>query len=273
MPLPVGRPFLAALALLVLTTAPASAANPAELGCRPEMAQDWPAGGPRLIRAALKPDEVRLTFVGHATFLIETPKGVTAATDYNDYIRPDVTPVIATMNQAHSTHHSTRPDPGIRHLLRGWDPSGGRAAHDLTVDDLRVRNVPTNLRDWERGGTLYDGNSIFVFEVGELCIGHLGHLHHTLEPEHIRAIGRLDVVLAPVDGGYTLDREGMVEVLNRLQTRLIVPMHYFGPTTLARFLERISNLFPVERRAESTLVISRATLPARPTVVVLPAGR
>ena len=259
------RLLLACLAQIAAL--PAFAAETGEPGCRPEMAAIGPY---RIIRAALKPDELRLTFIGHATFLIETPQGVTAATDYNDHVRPEETPVVATMNQAHSTHHSRNPDPGIKHLLRGWNPAGGPARHDLTEGDLRVRNVPTNLRDWERGGTLYDGNSIFVFEMGDLCIGHLGHLHHTLEPEHIRALGRLDVILAPVDGGYTLDREGMVEVLSRLQTRLIIPMHYFGPTTLQRFLDRISSVFPVERRASASMVISKATLPARPTVVVLP---
>jgi L-ascorbate metabolism protein UlaG (beta-lactamase superfamily) len=128
----------------------------------------------------------------------------------------------------------------------------------------------TNIRDWEGGGTLYHGNSIFVFEIGELCIGHLGHLHHTLEPAHLRALGRLDVVLAPVDGGSTLDRAGMLDVLRTLQTRLIIPMHYFGPTTLQRFLDGIAGVFPVERRTSPELVISKATLPARPTVVVLP---
>src|SRR3954466_2174657 len=56
--------------------------------------------------AALERGEVRLTFVGHATFLIESPGGIKVATDYNDYVRPDVTPDIVTMNRAHSTHHS-----------------------------------------------------------------------------------------------------------------------------------------------------------------------
>jgi hypothetical protein len=39
-------------------------------------------------RATLRQDEVGLTFVGHATFLIETPQGVKNATDYSDGIRP-----------------------------------------------------------------------------------------------------------------------------------------------------------------------------------------
>ena len=76
---------------------------------------------------------------------------------------------------------------------------------------MRIRNVVTNIRTWS-GGTEHDGNSIFVFQTADLCIAHLGHLHHTLTPEHLKQIGRIDVVLVPVDGD-TLDIEGMVEVL------------------------------------------------------------
>jgi hypothetical protein len=43
-------------------------------------------------QAALRQDEVGLTFIGHATFLLETPQGVWIATDYNDGTRPPVTP-------------------------------------------------------------------------------------------------------------------------------------------------------------------------------------
>jgi hypothetical protein len=95
--------------------------------------------------ASLGQDEVGLSFVGHATFLIQTPQGVRIATDYNDGTRPPVTPDVATMNKAHSTHFSYRPDPGITYVLRGWNPAGGPAVHDLTVQDVRIRNVSTNI--------------------------------------------------------------------------------------------------------------------------------
>jgi L-ascorbate metabolism protein UlaG (beta-lactamase superfamily) len=219
--------------------------------------------------AALGPAEVGLTFVGHATWLIESAGGVKIATDYNDYIRPAVVPEVATMNRAHTTHYSLSPDPGIRHVLRGWNPEGGPVRHDLTVGDVRVRNVTTNIRDWV-GGAIAHGNSIFVFEVGGMCIGHLGHLHHTLTQQQIAHIGQLDVVMVAVDGSYTLDVGGVVETLHTLRARLILPMHYFNPYTLTRFLERIGNDFPVERTSTPVIVVSQATLPAEPKILVLP---
>ncbi len=213
--------------------------------------------------------EVRLTFIGHSTFLIESGGGVRIATDYNDYVRPRVVPEIATMNRAHDTHYTNNPEPGIRYVLRGWSPDGGAVQHDVTLGDVRVRNVPTNIRTWDGGTSVY-GNSIFVFEIAGLCIAHLGHLHHTLTTQQLAQIGQMDVVLVPVDGSYTLDLEGMVEVLKALKAPLMIPMHYFSSFTLERFLGRVRDSFEVEQRDVPTIVVSRSTLPSTPKIVVLP---
>jgi L-ascorbate metabolism protein UlaG (beta-lactamase superfamily) len=214
-------------------------------------------------------DEVRITYVGHATFMIESPKLVRIATDYNDYVRPLTLPDIATMNHAHSTHFTDRPDPDIKFVLRGWRNDGAPANHDLTYADVRVRSVATNIRDWN-GGTEKNGNSIFVFEVGHLCIAHLGHLHHTLTPQQLEDIGHVDVLLVPVDGGYTLDLDGMVEVVRAIKAPLMVPMHYFNSSTLRRFLNLVSQDYDVEFAATPTVVVSKATLPAKGRFLVLP---
>lgn len=232
-----------------------------------------PEARPSLLPAALRlaavgEGQVSLTFVGHATFLIESPKGVTIATDYNDYVRPKGVPLIVTMNRAHDTHYTDHPDPGIAYVLRGWNPEGGAAQHELTVDDVWIRNVPTNIRSG--AATQYDGNSMFVFEVAGLCIAHLGHLHHLLTPDHLEALGRIDVVLAPVDGSYTLDVEGMVETLKAINAPLVIPMHYFSEWGLDRFLGRLGKEYEVTRSATATVTLSRESLPAKPTVLVLP---
>src|SRR5947207_10380916 len=131
------------------------------------------------------------------------------------------------MNHAHTTLFIDLPDPGIKHVLRGLGSTPDQPSrYDITVKDVRVRNVPTNIRDW-RGGTELHGNSIFVFEIANMCIAHLGHLHHTLNQQQLNEIGRIDAVLVPVDGGFTLDLEGMFEVLTALKAPLMIPMHYF----------------------------------------------
>ncbi|HEY1542919.1 MAG TPA: MBL fold metallo-hydrolase [Xanthobacteraceae bacterium] len=256
----------------------AQSAAPAPPGAKPEMRENCPglvaARAPRVAPAALQlaelaTGEVRLSYVGHATFLIESPQGVRIATDYNDYVRPRVLPDIVTMNHAHSTHYTDRPDPAIKLVLRGWRDDGQPTHYDVGFKDVRIRSVATNIRTWG-GETEFYGNSIFVFEIGGLCIAHLGHLHHLLTQPQLDELGRMDVVMAPVDGSYTLDLDGMVEVLQSLHAQMIIPMHFFNTFTLDRFLSRMRQAYRVEMSAVPSLVVSKKTLPSSPTVVVLP---
>jgi L-ascorbate metabolism protein UlaG (beta-lactamase superfamily) len=224
---------------------------------------------PTVIPAALGSDQVRLTYAGHSTFLHESPQLVRIATDYNDYVRPSVLPDIVTMNHAHSSHYTDRPNPAIKHVLRGWAGEEKPARIDLQYKDVRVRNVPTNIRTFG-GDTERHGNSIFIYEMANLCIAHLGLLHHTLSQQQLVEIGRVDVVMVPVDGGATLDLDGMVEVLHALKAPLMIPMHYFSTFTLDRFLQRVRQEWDVERAEVPSTLISKATLPSKPKVLVLP---
>jgi L-ascorbate metabolism protein UlaG (beta-lactamase superfamily) len=266
-----------ALASLALIAAPGQAgaqfaqSAPAQ---KPDMSEGCPglvASRPRFIPAALANDQIRITYIGHSTFLLESPKGVRIGTDYNDYVKPPVLPDVITMNHAHSTHYTNNPDPAIPHVLRGWAEEFGKPVrHDTHIRDVRVRNVPTNIRSWAGEGTERHGNSIFIYEMGTLCVAHLGHLHHTLTPQQLNEIGKIDVVMFPVDGTYTLDLDGMVEVLQSLKAPLMIPMHYFSAFTLDRFLQRVRDTFDVKTSEVPSVVVSKASLPAKPQVLVLP---
>ncbi len=266
-----------AAALFSFAAAPAFAqgAAPPAPAAKPEMMQSCPglvagrAVSPLFRRVALEADQVRITFIGHATFLIESPQLVRIATDYNDYVRPPVTPDIATMNHAHDTHFTLHPDPGIKYVLHGWAETEPPKPIDMTYKDVRVRNVFTNIRTFD-GGTEKYGNSIFIFEIANLCIVHLGHLHHTLTQQQLNDIGRPDVVLVPVDGNYTLDLDGMIEVLHALKAPLMIPMHYFSTYTLDRFLSRVRDEWPVETAEVPSVLVSKTTLPQKPKILVLP---
>jgi L-ascorbate metabolism protein UlaG (beta-lactamase superfamily) len=256
----------------------ASAQGTAPPPAKPEMTESCPglvasrprfAPGAAFRLAALEPDQVRISYIGHSTFLIESPQLVRIATDYSDYVRPPALPDIVTMNHAHTSHFTDRPDPGIKYVLRGWAGDEKPARIDLQYKDVRVRNVPTNIRSWD-GGTERHGNSIFIFEVANLCIAHLGHLHHTLTQQQLNEIGRVDVVLVPVDGNFTLDLEGMVEVLHALKAPLMIPMHYFSAYTLDRFLQRVRQEWDVEIAEVPSTLVSKTSLPATPKVLVLP---
>lgn len=251
-------------------TAPPAAKPEMMANCPGLIAGRPPALIPAVFRlAALNADQVRINFIGHSTFLIESPQLVRVATDYNDYIKPPLLPDIVTMNHAHTSHFTTHPEPGIRHVLRGWADDEKPARIDLQYKDLRVRNVPTNIRTWG-GATERHGNSIFIFEIANLCIAHLGHLHHMLTQQQLNEIGRIDAVMVPVDGNMTLDLDGMVEVLRALKAPLMIPMHYFSSFTLERFLQRVRQEWDVEIAEVPSVVISKTTLPTKPKVLVLP---
>jgi L-ascorbate metabolism protein UlaG (beta-lactamase superfamily) len=242
---------LAALALLALSGA-------AWAACTGVVAD----GGARLWRAAAGDEKaVAIDFLGHASFLIESPQGVKIVTDYNDMIGAPVTPDIVTMKNAHPTHYTDHPDPAIKYVLRGWDPAGGTASHNLEYKDVRVHNVATNLREF--GGTRYNGNSIFVFDTADICIAHLGHLHHTLTKTHLAELGQIDIVLVPVDGGFTLNQADMIEVLQQIDPKLAMMM-------LDRFLARAAEHYKVRQADKPRIVLTRADLPKDPEILLLP---
>lgn len=226
------------------------------------------AGAALRLAAAGPEAAVSITFLGHASFLIESPGGVRIVTDYNDAIRAPVMPDIVTMNNAHPTHYSDSVDPGVKYILRGWDPAGGVATHRLEYGDVRIHNVPTNVREF--GGTRYNGNSIFVFDTADLCIAHFSHLHHTLTQSHLADLGSIDVVMVPIDGVWTLDQDEMIEVLGQIKPKIIIPMHIFTAATLDKFLTRIADFYALRHAEGPTIVLTRSELPERAEVLVVP---
>jgi hypothetical protein len=198
--------------------------------------QGTPGVVPVSFSYAQAPAAVEITYVDHSTFRLATPAGVVIATDYAGYAGNGPVPSVVTMNHAHETHYTDFPDPAIEHVLRGWNPKGGPAEYDLKVGDVQIRNVPTDIRLWGETFEPY-GNSIFIFEVAELCIGHLGHLHYKLNPEQLALIGRL--------------------------------MHFFGGESLGQFLAGMRESFEIQIERSGTVDVSLKTLPHRPTVLVL----
>ena len=166
---------------------------------------------PRLIPAAFQRatavpsvplGELRITFAGHASFLIESPAGVRVFTDYNGYVRYPRLPDIVTMNRFHETHYTDFPEPEIKHVLRGWRSEGGMARHYLRIKDLLVRSIPTNFGEFSDPRT--NVNSIFMVESQRLCVAHLSHLHHILSKPQLAALGEIDVLFVPIDGMWTM---------------------------------------------------------------------
>jgi len=261
------------LALIApLSISPAAAQQPPRSECL-AMSDAAPRATPVALRqAAVASDEIAITYAGHSTYFIDTPGGVRIATDYSGAYQVGRLPDVVTMNRAHSTHYTLFPDPRIPHVLHGWGDDGQPAHIDERIGDVYIRNVTTDIRRYwgeDAGGEMIrDGNSIFIFEVAGLCIGHLGHLHVPLDDSHLAAIGRIDILMVPIDGTYTMSLDGISDIVRRLRASVVLPMHRFA-TPLEEFMHRIGQQFAIDVRTERSLRISRDLLPGTPTVIIL----
>ena len=76
--------------------------------------------------------------------------------------------------------------------------------------------------------------------------------------------------MVPVDGGYTMAQAAMLDVLKTLKARVVIPMHYFGPATLARFIGTMGREFELETSSSPERIFSVDELPQKPMLLVLP---
>jgi L-ascorbate metabolism protein UlaG (beta-lactamase superfamily) len=223
-----------------------------------------------VIPVAYAPTEgLRIRYLDHSMFALTLPDGLMAVTDYNGHIgNPDVVPGVVTMNHYHDTHFTRTPDPRIPVVLPGWGSFGHPAAIDLDLGPLRIRNVTTDLRGPFGEGGEADGNSIFIFEAEGLCIVHLGHLHQELSPQKRAMIGRVDVLMAPVDGAFTMSQQAVVAEIRALHPRIVLPMHWFTPEVRDGFLALMARDFTL-REMGPEADVTRESLPLTPEVWVM----
>lgn len=255
--------LLAYFAAVIFLTAPGEALaqqGPPKFPCGAGFVQQ----APLLYKAGLQladanAQQVGLTFVGHATFDIRSPRGIRVVTDYNDNFRQQSPPDIATMNIDRGNHSSYAVEPSVKHTLRGWDTGTGIPRHDVRLGDVRVYNVPTNIFD--NGGTPTNDSSMFVIQTGGLCIAHMGHIRHALDQERVRQLGRIDILLLPVDRRVTQSMDELLHNVSEIKPRVIIPMHYFSFGLAQEFAKSLGNQYPVRQIDGTRVDVTRASLP------------
>jgi L-ascorbate metabolism protein UlaG (beta-lactamase superfamily) len=221
--------------------------------------------------AAVPKGQVSISYIGHSSFIIETPGGATAVTDFNGLHSPNFIPDIVTMNNSHGSHYTASPDRRIGKILRGWSIATGKMArHDVRYKDLRVFNIPTNIGEY--GDPKGNGNSIFVFEISGLCIAHVGHLHHVLTRDQLKQLGRIDILFVPIDGGMTIRHEQALAVIEQVSPRMVVPMHLGFIGAAERFFDMARKLYPIKTKSGATVLVSRSTLPKQTEIHFLQGG-
>ena len=134
---------------------------------------------------------------------------------------------------------------------------------DLTLEDMHVTNLPTNIRTW-RTGRYHRTLRQLDLRVRErvACASRiLSHLHHLLQPADIDTLGHIDIVMVAVDGEWTMSQQDAAAVVEQLQPRIVLPMHYFTRDVLNRFLDLERGKYAIDVRESPVLDISRTTCP------------
>ncbi len=214
---------------------------------------------------AAEPDAT-IQYFGHNFFQITTGRGTQIVTDPlapGVYPTPDVSPHVVTVGREHPNHNFVALVRGAPIILRGLTFGGADWNRVSTrVREVFIYNVPIYQNGLE--GALK--GAAFVFDLGTLCIAHLGDLSHTLTPEQITEIGRVDIALTPIGGVFTMPPKTAREVLQQLKPRIAIPMHYRDNLSI---LEAFVQGLPTRRLAGDTLTVSRASLPAPTEIIVL----
>jgi len=214
---------------------------------------------------------VGLRWFGQSMFLLTSPGGTMLALDpFNDIgytLPPPLNADLTTITHEHADHNNGA--LGGADVLRGLTEDGWNDV-DRTAGDVRLRSVRSYHDDSQ--GSQRGRNTIFVYEAGGLRIVHLGDLGHQLDDSHVQAIGGpVDVLMVPVGGVFTIDAAGATRVVERLQPKLVFPMHY----KTARLKTPLSNADQflqgktVQRIGSTTTRVARDALPATATVMVL----
>jgi L-ascorbate metabolism protein UlaG (beta-lactamase superfamily) len=231
----------------------------------------WPAG----LQAASPPS---LTWYGQSFFILETSKGTKVAFDphaIEAFGRPEVNADLVLMSHLHSDHTQVgvlgnAAKAKVVQGLKTRGKSNEWIASDFTFKDVHVRTVGVyhdTTEGMERGK-----NTVYIVEADGLRFVHLGDLGHVLTAKDVQKIGRVDVLLVPVGGVYTINGSEAKRVVEQLKPkRFIVPMHYGVKgyddlLTADEFLEEQAHVRKVD---SNKLVIDPATKTDAPTVVIL----
>lgn len=116
-------------------------------------------------------------------------------------------------------------------------------------------------------------NMIYVFDYGKVTVGHMGDMQDVPSRAQVEALGTVDVALVPVGGGKALNAAKAAEVISLIEPGIVVPMHYKTPSSklelnnVRRFLQEMG--LSANEKAESSLKVSRSTVPEETRVVVL----
>jgi L-ascorbate metabolism protein UlaG (beta-lactamase superfamily) len=211
--------------------------------------------------------DATIQYFGHNFFLITTSKGTRIVTDPLGpgwYPNPHVTADVVTVGKEMYNHNAVEIVLGKPLILRGLKNYGADWNRVSTsFKDTFIYNVPIHQNAESLQGIK---GSAFVFDLGTLCIAHLGDLSQKLNEQQIKAFGKIDVALTPIGGFRTMTPELAREVLAQLKPKIAIPMHYRDNPYLVR---QFTAGLKAQILRTDTLPLSKEALPSSLEIRVL----
>jgi L-ascorbate metabolism protein UlaG (beta-lactamase superfamily) len=220
---------------------------------------------------------MRITWYGHAAFLIET-RGIRVILDpyrspdcggYEPVAEPTELVIVSHENDRYHSHLGQIVPPF--ETLRALEIApAGTEFRGVAIGAVRVYETPERL----------DGDEVAIVHLRSegLHVVFLGDLGHALTDPELEPLRGADVVLAPAGGPPTIDYPEMPGLLSAIRPRLVIPMHFKTPKIdlniqpVERFLEALPSV-PVLRPGSCSIEIDRVTLPDAMTIVRLEHAR
>jgi len=210
---------------------------------------------------------MKIKWLGHASFLITAENGTRIITDPYvagsglRYGEIKESADIVTVSHDHFDHNNVAAVGGNPEVVKGE-----------TVEKKGIKFTAVATYHDEEQGKQRGTNSIICFEVDGIRVCHLGDLGHPIGEGEVAALGRVDILLLPVGGFFTIDAKVASEVSSKLNPRVIIPMHFktdrcdFPIAGVDDFLQGKER---VRRLDSSEAEFKAETLPASTEIVVL----
>jgi len=206
-----------------------------------------------------------ITWLGHSAFKIES-KDITLVTDPYDpkigFKFPKITADIVTISHDHFDHAYAEGVAGEPFII---DSAG-----EYEIKEVFVMGLPS-FHDKKEGADR-GGNIIYKIELENITIAHLGDLGHVLTDEQTEKLQGVDILMIPVGGNYTIDYQEAMEIINQLEPRVVIPMHYALPG-LKVDIEKVDKFCKEMGCSPSETLdkykITRKDLPTEETQVIL----
>ncbi len=209
---------------------------------------------------------MKIKWLGHASFLITSDAGTKIITDPYvtggglSYGEINESADIVTVSHGHGDHNNVAAVRGDPAVVKGT----------TEVKGVKFNGIPT-YHD-SAGGKERGNNIIFYFEVDGMRVCHLGDLGHQLGDKEVAELGKVDVLLIPVGGFFTIDASVATEVCSKLTPKVVIPMHYkngrcaFPIAGVDEFLQEKTG---VSKLGDSEVEFKPGELPATTQIIVL----